>query len=562
MYLQLYDYDNNNASVQIDLGTCYEYDIPESGTKTDSNGRTWTITTNLVYGQYRKTLFKLPNGSKLNGFSDFLATLRELVPTAQPDGDEIYDIYSTIGTGRLTPDEQTGATPDKPYLKFESNYLWWYPETGTADNENNYHGFPTPSENTMMVFNTSGTGASGDGGYVYGTCAVYTTAGNSGQSNIELIRRLNFNAVTMSEPEREPGEEGFKPIGYTNDKTTGGGTHSNKTPEYRTDLIEAPGEPDESAASLVGSGFVNAYMVTSGNLASFGACLFSSTLLTALANLFVNPLDAVISLNVFPCKPHLGTNTAIKLLNHKCEQSDLGIDANGFTLAKQFKTFDFGTITIKEEWESFLDYEGTNATIYLPFIGEIEIPITEIMGAAVNLQYTIDFFTGMCVATITCRRTIIVAPGLVTAVHNSVHTYTGNVAINVPLSAVNYGNMVGSFISAASSGLRSGGTGALISLASDAAGGGFKPSVTTKGTVSANAGFCAVLFPYIEIERPITVEPANFQEVMGYPSYIKNTIGEYQGLCVCDEIDLRGIVGATENELRRIKQLCREGVRN
>ena len=53
MYLQLYDYDNNNAPVQLSLGTCYEYDIPESGSKTDSNGRTWTITTNIIYGIYK-----------------------------------------------------------------------------------------------------------------------------------------------------------------------------------------------------------------------------------------------------------------------------------------------------------------------------------------------------------------------------------------------------------------------------------------------------------------------------------------------------------------------------
>ena len=37
MYLQLYDYDNNNASVQLTLGTCQEYDIPESGSYTDSH---------------------------------------------------------------------------------------------------------------------------------------------------------------------------------------------------------------------------------------------------------------------------------------------------------------------------------------------------------------------------------------------------------------------------------------------------------------------------------------------------------------------------------------------
>lgn len=559
MYLQLYDYDNGNAPVQINLGTCADYDIPDSGSYTDSRGRTWTINTHTDYGQYKITHFQLPNGSKLINFADYLATLREMVTSADPSGADIYDLYQTVGNGRLTPDEEATQTPTKPYIQYTNDYIWWYPEAGTASNYSNYHNLATPSETTMMLFATSG--GNNDGGYCYGVCSCWTFAQNNGYSAIEIIRCINFNANTMGAPQREPGEEGFRPIGYHSDKTTGGGDHSNKIPEYKTDLLNPPGEPDESAASLVGSGFVNAYMVTSGNLASFGSCLFSSTLLTALANLFVNPLDAVISLNVFPCKPKIGTSTPIKLLNHVCSQGDLGIDANGFTLAKQFRTFDFGSITIAEEWESFLDYEGTNANIYLPFIGEIDLPITEIMGATINVQYTVDFFTGMCVATVTSTRNIQLSRVL-TAQHRSIHSYTGNISINVPLSAVNYGNIVGSFISAASSGLRSGAAGALVSLASDAAGGGFKPSITTKGTVSANAGFCAILYPYIEIERPITAEPDGFQEVVGYPSYIKNTIGECKGLCVCDEIDLRGITGATENEIRRIRQLCREGVRN
>lgn len=559
MYLSLYNFDDNNAVVNLQLGTCADYDIPDSGTVTDSMGRTWTITTNHLYGQYKVTRFQAAAGQKLVNFQDYLGTLRELVSGIDPSGIDIYAAYEQLGQARLTPDEQTGTSPARPYFEVQSNYLWLYPPAGTATNINNYHGYPSPSETTLMVFATSGE--AGDGGYCYGTCSVATLSGSSAYSFIEILRAENMNANTMGAPQREPGEPGFRPIGYHSDKTTGGGDHSNKIPEYKTDLLNPPDEPDESEASLVGSGFVNAYMVTSGNLDSFGACLFSSTLLTALANIFVNPLDAVISLNVYPCKPHLGSNTPIKLLNHICTQGDLGIDANGFKLAKQFKTFDFGSITIAEEWESFLDYEGTNATIYLPFIGEIDLPITEVMGATISVQYTVDFFTGMCVATVTSTRTIQISRVL-TAQHRSIHSYTGNISINVPLSAVNYGNIVGSFISAASSGLRSGAAGALVSLASDAAGGGFKPSVTTKGTVSANAGFCAILYPYIEIERPITAEPDGFQEVVGYPSYIKNSIGEYKGLCVCDEIDLRGVTGATENEIRRIRQLCREGVRN
>lgn len=563
MHIVLHDTNDNYNEVEIPVGVCAEYDIPESGHVTDSQGRSFTISTSTQYSIWKITTIEGTGTEKITTLGDFERTMREILGTFEMNGDFLSIFHANPGTWNWTKSASADVNPKISCTHqgtggFNIINCYLYPTSGTALNVNLSDNNPPYPRNAGFLSYYTGD-ETNHGGWLFGWWWIETIT--SGHTTIRLVRCTNMDGNNFVKPEAEQGEEGFRPIGYTNEKTTGGGDHSNKIPEYKTDLLNPPGEPDESEASLVGSGFVNAYLVTEGNLANFGACLFSSTLLTAITNLFINPLDAVISLNVFPCKPSFRTSTPIKLLNHKCEQMDLGIDANGFPLSKQFKTIDFGSITIAEEWESFLDYECTNATLYLPFIGEIDIPITEVMDATINVQYTIDFFTGMCVATVTTTRNIQISRVL-TAQHRSIHSYTGNVAINVPLSAVNYGNMIGSFINAASSGLRSGAGGAIATLASEAAGGGFKPSVTTKGTVSANAGYCAILYPYIEIERPITAEPEGFQEVIGYPSYIKNTIGECQGLCVCDEIDLRGITGATESELNRIKQLCREGVRN
>ena len=142
----------------------------------------------------------------------------------------------------------------------------------------------------------------------------------------------------------------------------------------------------------------------------------------------------------------------------------------------------------------------------------------------------------------------------------SQHSYQGNCAVQVPITSVSYGNLVGSLINAASAGLKGGVAGAVMSMTGDAVSGGFKPTVQTKGTISANAGFCAILYPYITVTRPITAEPENFQEVMGYPSYVDATLASCQGLCVCDNINLAGLAGATESEIERIKQLCKEGI--
>lgn len=562
MYLQLYDFDHNNASVQLNLGTCQEYDIPESGTVTDSHGRRWTIATNTLYGQYKVTTFTLPGSSKLANFVDFTNTLRELVPTADTNaGSDIYSIYQSIGNGRLTPDEETGSTPDKPYLQFDANYLWWYPESGAPTNNNNYHGWPSPSETTLMVY---GDAVSGDnnGGYVYGWCSVYTYSGGSGYSVIELGRALQFNANTLNPPEREPGEEGFRPIGdHPVDKVIGGGTISGHTPKYQTDNISQPGAPDESSASAARLGFIRVYKISEANLNYLGRLLFNPLFKITLNNPMNNPLDAIISLNIFPCAPDVGGSEVIGAFGYNMASQILDITAHGNPISNQFKTFDFGTVAVPEDWNSYLDYDATSVTLFLPFIGEVELPADEVIASSVNVQYTIDFFTGMCVANVLIQKSVILSSRR-TVSHKTQHSYQGNCAINLPLSAVNYGSMIGSFVNAASSGLRTGMAGAVGSFASDLVSGNFKPTITTKGTLSANAGYCGILYPYIIVTRPITTEPDKYQEVLGYPSYMENSIGACKGLCVCEDIKLNGITGATDSELSEIKRLCREGVYN
>ena len=182
------------------------------------------------------------------------------------------------------------------------------------------------------------------------------------------------------------------------------------------------------------------------------------------------------------------------------------------------------------------------------------------MGGSVNVQYTVDFLTGMCVANIKCTKTVSVSDGGAPFTQESQHAFMGNCSVQVPLTSVSYGNITGSLAQSASAGLSSGLAGVAGSLAMSAINGGFKPTVETKGTIGANAGFCSVLYPYIVITRPITAEPDSYQEVMGYPSYIESTLGACEDLCICDNIDLSGITGATESEMNRIKQLCKEGV--
>ena len=405
-----------------------------------------------------------------------------------------------------------------------------------------------------------------------GNTAYFGVAGwRSDQSTIKTTAAIRIlKTVTNNnyiEPDLDPGQKGFRPTGaYTRKERPGNGgrgTTNKKEPDYSSGTISQPGAPDESAASAVSSGFLNVYKMTQTEIDKICSALYSDTLLQAIQNAFVNPLDFIVALMVFPCTPVLGSSENLKFGKWYASVTGgafpLGVDITGTKLAKQFKVVDMGTVSIPENWGNFLDYSQTTIELYLPFIGTVNLDVSECMGGTINVQYTIDFFTGMCVANVLCTKTITLPSGKVLGSRPAQHSFQGNCAVQIPLSAENYGSMVGSLINAAAQSITNP-VGGFAGIAMDAVGGGFRPNVTSKGNIVANSGFCSILYPYVRITRPITAEPESYQEVMGLPSYINTTLGECDDLCVCDGIDLSGITGATENELNKIRQLCMDGV--
>lgn len=373
-----------------------------------------------------------------------------------------------------------------------------------------------------------------------------------------FISNSSWSAEFEEEADITVGRKGFEPVQIITKNSRGGGDGTGQPPAYYNGSVPMPGEPDETKASAIGAGFIHAYDITDQMLVNLGKVLFNPDYLAGIANIFINPLDGVISLNVFPYVPHIGSSEYVKILKYDCKSQYFGVDVTALPLTKQFRTVSFGTLQIPEVWQSFLDYDCTSASLYLPFVGEVSLDISELMGGSITVNYTIDFFTGMCVANVRCLRSVDAGNGLETS--EVVHSYQGNCAVQIPITAADYGNMVGALVSAASAGLTTGIAGAIGSVAGSAASGGFKPTITSKGTISANAGFCGVLYPYITLTRPITVEPDSYQTVEGHPSYIYGRLDDYVDLCVCEDIILTGLTGATDSEIQRIKQLCREGV--
>ena len=403
--------------------------------------------------------------------------------------------------------------------------------------------------------------------YYYGCFFIQRIGGGGKHTLINFIYKTQINETNFGTPELEPGEEGFVPTNiYTGDYPGIGGLPKGKEkiPPYKTDVITQPDEPDETGASAIGSGFLTAYDITESNLRNVGSCLFGTTLEGFLSGLVSKPMDYIVSLNVFPCKPSLKTLTSVKIGRWSCDNdgnlNSLGVVANGFPLSKQFKQFDFGTLQVGENFGSFLDYTHTTMELFLPFIGSVDIAVSEVMNGSINVKYTVDFFTGMCVANVLCTKTVKLANGQITSQYAQ-HSYQGNCAVQIPVESRDYGSMVGSLINGSAKLIAGVATeNATVAVAGAGELLNVKPQVTTKGSISANAGFCSVLYPYIRVTRPIPVTPLSYQETEGYPSYIDKSLGQCTGLCVCSSINLKGVSHATDSELQRIESMCKEGV--
>ena len=555
----------NNVETYIPCAVMNSNDLSDipSGSST-RNG--WTVTKNVSQGFMHFVFFK--NSLPLPSFEDLDTFFTETL------------LIRT--TGLLEIDTSLYTTLDATEKTFKISSSETYPEIGaryyTYDSwrKRSYYSFSKTNRNYFTVYADTGVddprSVIGFAGAVLST-ANYTSGylggiqieknvviGGTSSVRIEMYFESDTYYPDIVEP--IPGVKGFRPTAdYTSKNvpgTGGRGTANKPRPEYATDVITQPGEPNEEYASAIGLGLLTLYDVTEANLQELAKCLYSGTLLSAIMNLTINPLDAIVSLNIFPYTPKIGESIPIKLLNHVCLATDLGVNASGFPLTHQFRTVDFGTVQIPENWGNFLDYSETRIELYLPFIGSVDLAVGECMNGSVNVQYTIDYLTGMCVANVLCTKNVKLPNGLYVP-NTAQHSYQGNCAIQIPLSQVGYSNMVGNLINACTTGLANPMAGG-IKVLSDTFTGGMAPTVSTKGSIVGNAGYCSVLYPYIRITRPITAESESYQTVIGYPSHINTALNQCEDLCICDSIDLHSVTGATDSEIERIRQMCLEGV--
>jgi len=342
------------------------------------------------------------------------------------------------------------------------------------------------------------------------------------------------------------------------DNPLGGDDYANFT--FEGDDIELPTAPDETVSGVLASGFLNIYKPTDAQLRSFGGALWTNafnvkwTDIDSVSNLVLNavsnPIDFIIGLFMLPVTPDSGNASGIFLG---------GINVNTISaprVTSQYKTIDFGTINIDELYANYLDYSNSRVSIYLPYVGTADIDVQEINGGSVHLQYIVDCFTGACVANVQCVK-VTPSPWGIAYTNKTVHSYSGNMAIQLPISAGSFDTLTQGLINVGL-GLGSNTPAVVMSGAKDVIQ-GFAGDVTTRGSLSSNTGKLGYQTPYLMFTRPIESRPANLGELHGYSAGVGGILSQFSGYVECSDVKLDGVT-ATDNELNEIESILKSGV--
>lgn len=289
------------------------------------------------------------------------------------------------------------------------------------------------------------------------------------------------------------------------------------------------------------------YNPTEAQIKSFGAWLWSPNFVDQLLKMFNNPSEAIIGLHKVFVTPITGAEQNIKV-----GYLDSGVASKIVT--NQYVTIDCGTITLAEFFGNVFDYSPfTDISLYLPFIGIVKLNNADVLRSSINIIYHADVINGSVLAEVKVNRD---------GAGGTLYQYTGNCAVEYPLSSGSYIGMITGALSlgAGIAGtIASGGNMIPAMMGATAGLGRMHSDVSRSGSFSGNAGAMGIKKPYLIISRPQTELADKFTTFVGKPSNYTTTIGACKGFTKVDTVHIEN-VDATSSELDELNQILTSGI--
>ena len=380
-----------------------------------------------------------------------------------------------------------------------------------------------------------------------GWLGMYITDGNKKSSTmvIQLFPKAT-NPLSDGEPKLyynphfwNSTDDGSTLTIVDNGKTPSGedAPDPDKDDEYENHKDEEEENLPDTTNNSIGV-LTSTYKMTRDRLSQLGAFLWSGNIFDSFSLVNSNPIENIISCKDIPFSIDGGSDKIIKLGN-----VDTGV--NGEKVNTNFSEIKIGSIVIPKKYNNFLDLAPyTKVTIYLPYIGFKELDVTQIMGKSITVKYAVDVITGGCIAEIFCNAT-------------RLYEFSGQVGIDIPITASNRAQVEAGYISNAVSGGADLVTGDVLGASETMLSSAF--SKYHYSSTSAPSPSCVASVNrtcYIVIDRPTYDNLKVFNHTRGRMCNLSKKIGNLKGFTVCDShIDLSGIVAKKKKKDEIIKIL-------
>ena len=383
----------------------------------------------------------------------------------------------------------------------------------------------------------------------------------------EFLDILNIGEPEINEKDDEYGN-------YSSGGGYGGGSFD--------DSSDAFGLPTLPSLGVSEVGFINVYNPSKGQLQGFADELFpdfaipepsTATGIEAVAENLANTFEVigdfaesfvnaglvnyVIDCHIVPVAPTTSETAKIKV----------GFKTFEYTPAKvvsDYVSFDCGSLEIAEYYQNFLDYEGTRAKLYLPFVGFVDVKPEWFQSGNLSVTYHFNIIDGSCIA-------FVIATSSKSKLKNTVvATFGGNCCVHMPITGVNYSSMisgvVGGIAGVASSGAKIvsanqndnatlgdniDGTRSIASNFASAL--GSRPTLEQSNGYNAGMSFMCYRRPYLLIERPVASFSKNYPHEQGLPLNVTKKLSGVRGFTTCENANLDGI-NCTEEERGLLKE--------
>ena len=368
---------------------------------------------------------------------------------------------------------------------------------------------------------------------------------------------LNIGDYTIKEFDEEYGE-------LSSDGGYSGGGFDNSS--------DAFGVPELPSVGVTTTGFINVYNPNLQELGGFANDLFpdietpqfddSGTLgaiannvesvgkvIKSFADCFINQnlIQYVIDCHIVPCSPLVDANTGIKV-------GFKNFNYNPKKVTNDYVTVNCGALYVKEYYKNFLDYVGTKAKLFLPFVGFVDLKNEWFQDGKLEVVYNYNVIDGSFMAF------ILSSSSKSNLANTVVASYGGNACVHIPITGLNYSSMISGVVQGSSkvisslthgnpSGMLEGGTNILQA----------KPSVEQSNSYNSNSAYMGIRIPYLIIERPVASFSKNYPHEEGLPLNVTKKLSDVKGFTVCESI-VTDNLSCTFKEKEMIKGLFKDGV--